>query len=256
MAKPAPIPTGLNPTDFAFLPIFRASRRAMISPGAAPPTFCNWQNTNGQSGDLADERHHADQRGGGRAKSGTELEGELVRPATSPITASPTFCGKNTNGAWAAIWLMNGTTPTSETLSRSAQTLGRASWHVVGSGDFNGDGKSDILWQNTDGQAAIWLMNGTTPTSEALVGTNPGSSWQIVGTGDFTGDGKSDILFQNTSGQVAIWEMNGTTPIAEAVAERQHPKGRAGKSPGPATSPATASPTSCGRAPTVRRRSG
>ncbi len=27
--------------------------------------------------------------------------------------------------------------------------------------DFNGDGKSDILWQNDDGTAAVWLMNGT-----------------------------------------------------------------------------------------------
>ena len=26
---------------------------------------------------------------------------------------------------------------------------------------FNGDGKADILWQNSDGTPAIWLMNGT-----------------------------------------------------------------------------------------------
>ena len=25
------------------------------------------------------------------------------------------------------------------------------SWQVKGTGDFNGDGKSDILWQNNDG---------------------------------------------------------------------------------------------------------
>jgi len=31
-----------------------------------------------------------------------------------------------------------------------------------GSGDFDGDGKSDILWQNNSGQAAVWLMDGTT----------------------------------------------------------------------------------------------
>jgi serralysin len=31
-------------------------------------------------------------------------------------------------------------------------------WKAVGTGDFDGDGKSDILWQNTDGQAAIWLI--------------------------------------------------------------------------------------------------
>ena len=36
------------------------------------------------------------------------------------------------------------------------------SWHVVGTGDFNGDGKSDILLQNTNGEVAIWEMNGTT----------------------------------------------------------------------------------------------
>jgi hypothetical protein len=45
--------------------------------------------------------------------------------------------------------------------------------------DFNGDGNSDILFQNVDGPAAIWLMNGTTPTAEMLVGNNPGPSWHI-----------------------------------------------------------------------------
>jgi hypothetical protein len=43
--------------------------------------------------------------------------------------------------------------------------------------DFNADRKSDILWQNTDGKAAIWLMNGATATNSALVGANPGTSW-------------------------------------------------------------------------------
>ena len=36
-----------------------------------------------------------------------------------------------------------------------------SSWKAIGTGDFNGDGLSDILWQNTEGQAAIWEMNGT-----------------------------------------------------------------------------------------------
>ena len=67
---------------------------------------------------------------------------------------------------------------------------------MVGTGDFNGDGKSDILFQNTGGQVTIWLMTGATPTTEALVGANPGPSWHVIGTGDYNGDGKSDILFQ------------------------------------------------------------
>ena len=27
--------------------------------------------------------------------------------------------------------------------------------------DFDGNGKADILWQNTDGTPAVWLMDGT-----------------------------------------------------------------------------------------------
>ena len=34
------------------------------------------------------------------------------------------------------------------------------SWHAIGTSDFNGDGLSDIQWQNDSGQAAIWEMNG------------------------------------------------------------------------------------------------
>ena len=38
-------------------------------------------------------------------------------------------------------------------------------WSVQRVGDFNGDGKSDLVWQNTDGSSALWLMDGLTPTS-------------------------------------------------------------------------------------------
>src|SRR6266496_2360122 len=81
----------------------------------------------------------------------------------------------------------------------------------VAKSDFNGDGKADILWQNTSGARAIWLMNGTTYGSSVNLGT-VAISWNIAGSGDFNGDGKSDILWQNSStGQRLIWIMNGTT---------------------------------------------
>ena len=56
----------------------------------------------------------------------------------------------------------------------------------------------------------------------------------------------SDILWQNTSGQAAIWEMNGTSIDRRRDRGRPIP-GRAGRRSEPATSTATAIPTSCGR---------
>ena len=78
--------------------------------------------------------------------------------------------------------------------------------------DFNGDGKSDILWHNSaTGENAIWLMNATSISSGATF-SKVDLSWSIAGVGDFDGDGKADILWRNsTTGQNVIWLMNGTT---------------------------------------------
>jgi hypothetical protein len=73
--------------------------------------------------------------------------------------------------------------------------------------DFNGNGKSDILWRDTSGDVAIWFMNAA-QVQYAPVGNAP-TVWSIVGQRDFNGDGKSDILWLDTSGDVAIWFMNG-----------------------------------------------
>jgi len=55
------------------------------------------------------------------------------------------------------------------------------SWEVKGSGDFNGDGKSDIVWQSSDGTPAIWLMDGTNVLSTSAAGSfNPGSDWELI----------------------------------------------------------------------------
>ena len=92
--------------------------------------------------------------------------------------------------------------------------------------DFNGDARSDILWQNDNGQAAVWLLNGTTQIGAATVGPNPGPSWHLLGDGDFNGDGHSDFLWQNDNGQAAVWLMNGTTQIgADCVGANPGPAG-------------------------------
>jgi hypothetical protein len=78
--------------------------------------------------------------------------------------------------------------------------------------DFDGDGKSDILWRNSStGQNWLYEMNGATIANSAGVNTVP-IAWEIVGDGDYNGDGKSDILWRNSStGQNWLYEMNGAT---------------------------------------------
>jgi hypothetical protein len=96
-------------------------------------------------------------------------------------------------------------------------------WHIAGTGDFNNDGNSDILWRADDGSVAIWLMNGTQILSSPVIATSADASpdWHIAGTGDFNNDGNSDILWHADDGSVAIWLMNGTqvasTPIVETT---------------------------------------
>ena len=100
--------------------------------------------------------------------------------------------------------------------------------------DFNGTltgSASDILWQNNDGTAGIWLMNGFTATSVGAAGPNgpwpynPGPSWHVKGDADFDFDGRSDILWQNDDGTPGIWRMNGLAAVTI---------GPVGTNPGPA----------------------
>ncbi|MBF0568351.1 MAG: VCBS repeat-containing protein [Nitrospirae bacterium] len=76
--------------------------------------------------------------------------------------------------------------------------------------DFNGDGKSDILWQNSaTGAVVAWLMNGAVTKSSGVVASSMDSAWQIKGFEDFNGDGKGDMLWQNSStGAVVSWLMD------------------------------------------------
>jgi hypothetical protein len=110
------------------------------------------------------------------------------------------------------IDFMNGTSVAAQaTLSGPGIT-----WQLIGSGDFNSDGRADILWQNIDGTPQIWTMNGSTVTSETTL-ADPGITWRAVGTGDFNGDGTSDIVFQNIDGTPQIWTMDGTSVASTAT---------------------------------------
>jgi hypothetical protein len=51
----------------------------------------------------------------------------------------------------------------------------------VGTGDYDGDGKADILWHHaTAGDVWVWLMNGAVKQAEHYVGRVADTGYRIV----------------------------------------------------------------------------
>jgi hypothetical protein len=73
---------------------------------------------------------------------------------------------------------MNGSARQAETW---VATVPETDYRIVSAGDYDGDGKADILWHHaTRGEVWVWLMNGTTRVSETWVGTVPDVGYRIV----------------------------------------------------------------------------
>jgi len=87
---------------------------------------------------------------------------------------------------------------------------GTAGWHVVGTGDFDGNGVPDLIWQNTStGQVNVNYYGGpggSTLTGFAVLNSGAGTAgWSVVAVVDFNGDGVPDLIWQNAStGQVNV----------------------------------------------------
>ncbi|MBC7768807.1 MAG: VCBS repeat-containing protein, partial [Phycisphaerales bacterium] len=52
-------------------------------------------------------------------------------------------------------------------------------WSIADIGDYNGDGRDDIVWHNTDGSLALWIMNGFSVTSQTIIAVVP-TEWGLV----------------------------------------------------------------------------
>src|ERR1700722_12393775 len=129
--------------------------------------------------------------------------------------APPTICnGKVFVGTMNSVGVFGLLQPTPTPTPATGSNLIPLSF-LSSSGDFNADGKQDILWRDTQtGEVRFWYMNGSTILSNETVATVD-LNWTVVGIGDFDGTGFSDILWKNANdGGFAIWTMRRDSAIS------------------------------------------
>lgn len=98
--------------------------------------------------------------------------------------------------------------------TRQVNLVTDSNWKVVGTGDLNGDGQTDLIWRHaTEGWLAYWTLVNTTVTGTGYLSINRVAdlNWNVRGVGDINGDGRADIIWQHTDGSIGVWLMNGAT---------------------------------------------
>ncbi|HEY5949839.1 MAG TPA: VCBS repeat-containing protein, partial [Kofleriaceae bacterium] len=133
----------------------------------------------------------------------------------------PDVLWHNATTGQVVIWLMNGTNVAVNQIVD--WTVTGTAWQLRGTGDFNRDGKLDLVWHNAGtGEVAFWYLDGAAHVigsalaSQTSVGTSP----ILSGTGDFDNDGYSDLLWHNpTTGAINAWLMNGATVRATELSD-------------------------------------
>ncbi len=162
--------------------------------------------------------------------SGPVLSGTATLPAVSPslmVQAASDFGGPTP----APDLVFHSTTAAGggavRFLSSAFSVLGMASispllpspsWYVAASGDFNLDGRTDVVVHNRlSGQYFYRYLNGTTSLGNSPILSRP-LPWYIVGAADMNGDGRTDLLWRNKStGQNELALMNNTAVLGSVA---------------------------------------
>ncbi len=141
--------------------------------------------------------------------------GTSVDPPFAGNTASTAFnpgiLSANASYYWRVVAKNSGANKSSSTWSFTTQPSIPSSPPL---GDFDGNGKPDLIWQNdSTRQVGVWYMSGAQGATYQGFGWLAGSGvpgWSVVALADLDGNGQPDLIWQNdTTRQVVVWYMGG-----------------------------------------------
>ena len=142
-------------------------------------------------------------------RTGELLRGREGRAAISTATDGQSRSGRTWSPASSRRWHLNRSLQQSALAHPDSPHDDR--WRVVGTADFDGDGKTDLLLRDrVTGTLGIWYMDGLRHIRGVNLPDHPEKPWRVAATGDFDGDGRADIVWFNpATGMISIWFFSG-----------------------------------------------
>jgi len=74
---------------------------------------------------------------------------------------------------------------------------------ILGLGDFNADGQTDLLLRNVNGAVGCFFTSGDTTGWNYF--QSLGDEWKIAAVGDLNGDGRDDVVLKHDAGFAGSW---------------------------------------------------
>ena len=97
------------------------------------------------------------------------------------------------------------------------ETIGEfdSNTQIVGLGDFNADGQTDLLLRNTNGAVGCYFTSGETTGWNYF--QSLGDEWKLCAVGDLNGDGRDDVVLKHDAGFAGSWltQADGTMAWAD-----------------------------------------
>ncbi len=129
--------------------------------------------------------------------------------------------GQTPNGNWRMA-RSNGTSFNTLDLGSWA-SVAAAGWQNVMTGDFNGDGRDDVIGRTNTGDWFWWYLAGNSAIFPAasLARWQPAQNFRGIQVADIGNDGKSDLL--GRSGTTGTWRVDTLNTAATALVQSTDP---------------------------------